>query len=49
MRAFLEQRPQDVFGRHRYDPSDFGWTYAGLAAVFEEYSKRYDVRTASSA
>ena len=34
MQAFLEHRPQDAFGRHRYDPADFGWTYAGLAEEF---------------
>jgi hypothetical protein len=43
MEAFLEQRPQDVFGHHRYDPSDFGWTYAGLAAEFADYTSRYQV------
>ena len=29
MHAFLEHRPQDRFGRHRYDPADFGWTLPG--------------------
>ncbi len=43
MEAFLEQRPQDAFGRHRYDPADFGWTYAGLAEEFAEYTSRYHV------
>ncbi len=43
MEAFLEQRPQDAFGRHRYDPADFGWTYAGLAEEFAEYTTRYHV------
>jgi len=46
MRAFLEQRPQDAFGRHGYDPTDFGWTYAGLADEFAGYTERYGVRTA---
>jgi hypothetical protein len=45
MEAFLEQRPQDAFGRHRYDPADFGWTYAGLAEEFDDYTERYSVRT----
>ena len=45
MEAFLEQRPQDAFGRHRYDPADFGWTYAGLAEEFADYTARYQVRT----
>ncbi len=46
MRAFLEQRPQDAFGRHVYDPTDFGWSYAGLAEEFAGYTERYGVRTA---
>jgi len=45
MRAFLEQRPPDVFGRHRYDPVDFGWTYAGLDAEFRDYIERYRIQT----
>ncbi len=44
MERFLEQRPQDAFGRHRYDPADFGWTYAGLADEFAAYTHRYEVR-----
>jgi hypothetical protein len=43
MEAFLDQRPQDAFGRHRYDPADFGWSYAGLADEFAEYTSRYQV------
>ncbi len=34
MHAFLEDRPQDLFGKHRYDPTDFGWSYPGLAEEF---------------
>jgi hypothetical protein len=45
MRAFLAQRPPDLFGRHRYDPADFGWTYSGLTSEFSEYIDRYHVRT----
>ncbi|MGD0746481.1 MAG: sulfotransferase [Acidimicrobiales bacterium] len=45
MKAFLEHRPQDAFGRHRYDPADFGWTYAGLATEFKEYTERYHTGT----
>jgi hypothetical protein len=47
MRAFLEQRPADVHGRHRYDPADFGWTYAGLDAEFRDYIERYGIETAA--
>ncbi|MGP0031148.1 MAG: sulfotransferase family protein [Acidimicrobiales bacterium] len=46
MRAFLVHRPQDAFGRHRYDPADFGWTYAGLAEEFTGYTDRYGIGTA---
>ncbi len=43
MEAYLEQRPKDAFGHHRYDPADFGWTYAGLADEFADYTDRYRV------
>jgi len=46
MRAFLDQRPQDAFGRHVYDPADFGWTYAGLAEEFAGYTQRYGITAA---
>ena len=49
MHAFLEHRPQDRYGRHRYDPDDFGWTYADLAAEFAEYIQRYHVETGRGA
>ncbi len=48
MRAFLEDRPADRFGRHRYDPADFGWTYAGLDEEFGDYIADYGIRTAPS-
>ena len=48
MEAFLEHRPQDAFGRHRYDPADFGWTYAGLAEEFSDYTEHYRIGTAVS-
>ena len=41
MRAWLVDRPQDAFGHHRYDPADFGWTYAELGEEFSRYSSRY--------
>ncbi len=44
MEAFLEDRPKDAFGRHRYDPADFGWTYAGLGEEFGAYTERYHIR-----
>jgi hypothetical protein len=33
-RAFVEDRPSDRFRRHRYDPADFGWTYAASTRSF---------------
>jgi hypothetical protein len=45
MEAFLETRPKDAFGTHRYDPSDFGWTYPGLAEEFRDYTDRYHIRS----
>jgi Sulfotransferase family len=45
MEAFLEHRPKDAFGHHRYDPADFGWTYEGLADEFRDYTDRYHVHS----
>ena len=45
MEAFLEHRPMDAFGRHRYDPAYFGWTYTGLAEEFGDYIERYHIRS----
>jgi hypothetical protein len=49
MEALLADRPQDAFGRHRYDPADFGWTYAEIGAEFRYYTSRYDVRPEAAA
>jgi hypothetical protein len=49
MTALLADRPQDAFGRHRYDPADFGWTYAEISEQFSYYTGRYDVRPESAA
>jgi Sulfotransferase family len=49
MTALLADRPQDAFGRHRYDPADFGWTYAEISEQFSYYTSRYDVRPESAA
>jgi len=46
MQIWLDRRPQDAFGRHRYDPADFGWSYDGLAEEFADYRARFDVGTA---
>lgn len=44
MSAHLKDRPRDAFGRHRYDPADFGWTYADINDEFSDYTTRYEVR-----
>ncbi len=44
MRSFLSERPKDAFGKHRYDPADFGWSYPQLADEFAHYTQRYQVR-----
>jgi hypothetical protein len=49
MEVFLKDRPKDAFGRHLYDPADFGWTYAGLAEEFLDYTQRYHIRSESHA
>jgi hypothetical protein len=43
MTALLAERPKDAFGRHRYDPADFGWSYAEISEEFSDYASRYDV------
>jgi hypothetical protein len=43
MTAQLADTPKDAFGRHRYDPADFGWTYQDIGAEFEDYTARYSV------
>jgi hypothetical protein len=47
MSAWLQHRPQNAFGRHVYDPRDFGWTEQGLQDRFQVYRERYSVRAAS--
>ena len=45
MEVFLEHRPKDAFGRHHYDPADFGWTYPELAEEFSGYTERYRIQS----
>jgi hypothetical protein len=45
MEAFLQHRPKDAFGHHRYDPIDFGWSYPELAEEFGAYTERYHIRS----
>jgi hypothetical protein len=44
MLSFLQHRPKDAFGRHVYDPADFGWSYVGIDDEFRDYIDRYQVR-----
>jgi hypothetical protein len=44
MTDLLRDRPQDAFGRHRYDPADFGWSYTEINEEFADYTGRYGVR-----
>jgi len=43
MRAWMEQRPQQQFGRHRYDPADFGFSEHGIRVEYAAYLERFDV------
>lgn len=41
--AWLREKPQNEFGRHVYDPTDFGWTYDGLANTWKSYVERFGI------
>lgn len=41
--AWLREKPQTEFGRHAYDPKDFGWTWDGLADQWKPYVERYGI------
>jgi hypothetical protein len=43
MRAWLEDNPQDKFGRHEYKLAQFGLTPQKVAPLFERYLARYDI------
>lgn len=43
MQAWMRERHQAAFGRHRYDPADFGWSYAELAEQFAAYRARFAI------
>ncbi len=43
MEAWMRERPQTAFGRHVYDPADFGWSYPDLADEFSAYRTRYEI------
>jgi hypothetical protein len=39
----MRERHQAAFGRHRYDPADFGWSYDEIAEQFAAYRERFAV------
>ena len=43
MEAWMRDRPQSTFGRHRYDLADFGLSRAALDERFAAYRARFDV------
>ncbi len=43
MEAWVQQRGQDAFGRHGYDPADFGLTLSGIRERYADYIARYDI------
>ncbi|TFG92967.1 MAG: sulfotransferase [Myxococcales bacterium] len=43
MQAWMRERHQMAFGRHRYDPADFGWGYDEIAEQFSAYRERYAI------
>ena len=43
MRAWLDDNPQDKFGRHEYKLAQFGLSEAQVTGLFERYLSEYDV------
>ncbi|HZO09393.1 MAG TPA: sulfotransferase [Myxococcota bacterium] len=43
MQAWMRERPQETFGRHAYDPADFGWSWDSLASEFRAYRERFSI------
>jgi hypothetical protein len=43
MQAWVDDNPQDKFGRHEYKLGQFGLTKADLEPLFENYLSRFDV------
>lgn len=42
MRTWIDQHPQDKFGKHEYNLEEFGQSKESLQAVFGEYCQRYN-------
>ena len=43
VQKWVDDNPQDKFGRHEYKLDQFGVTKASLEPLFERYLSRYDV------
>jgi hypothetical protein len=43
MQLWMRERPQETFGRHAYDPADFGWSWVSLADEFRPYRERFSI------
>ena len=43
MQAWLNDNPQNKFGRHEYKLAEFGLTPEGLRGAFDRYLSRHDV------
>ena len=43
MKAWLDDNPQDKFGKHEYKLAQFGLTQEKVTKMFERYLSRYDV------
>ncbi len=43
IQAWVDENPQNKFGRHEYNLEKYGLTKAGLEPMFERYLSRYDV------
>lgn len=41
IQAWMSERHQSVFGRHKYDAADFGWSREEIAEEFRAYSERF--------
>ena len=43
MRAWLDDNPQDTFGKHEYKLAQFGLSPDAVKPLFERYMARYEV------
>jgi hypothetical protein len=46
LQQWLDENPQDKFGRHRYQPEDFGIETGPLRERFSFYTDRFDMAEA---